>query len=297
MNDSASNVPPPELGTTSRIKVGQHRIRVSISGEGPPLLLINGIGANIEMWRPLIEALPGRQIIAFDMPGTGGSSTMLIPRPMYFWARITASLIRKLGYDKVDVLGVSWGGALAQHLAVGFPGVVRRLVLCATLPGIPSVPGSPRAMAMLMNRRRYTDRAYLERVAAELYGGQIRHDPELLAEQVRARSGRPPGGWGYFTQLVAAATFTNWPTMNLVQAPTLVMSGDDDPIVPLANGRILAYGIPGAKLHVVEGGGHLFLHTNPRDVAPIIDEFLGGVDGRPAAPRTRPARLRQAVAT
>jgi poly(3-hydroxyalkanoate) depolymerase len=267
--------PPPELGHTTRVKVGQHRIRVSISGEGPPLLLINGIGANIEMWRPFIDAMPGRQIIAFDMPGTGGSSTMIVPRPMYFMARLTAALVRKLGYDRVDVLGVSWGGAVAQYLAVAFPGVVRRLVLCATLPGWPSVPGSPRATAMLFSRRRYTDRDYLEKVAPELYGGQIRHDPELLAEQVRARSGRPPGAWGYFTQMFAASTFTNWPTMNLVQSPTLVMSGDDDPIVPLANGRILAFGIPGAKLHVVEGGGHLFLHTNPGTVAPVIDHFLG----------------------
>ena len=270
----SSTIAPPEIGATQQVRVGQHRIRVSVNGEGPPLLLINGIGANIEMWRPLIEAMPNRQIIAFDMPGTGGSSTMLVPRPMYLMARLTAALIRKLGYDRVDVLGVSWGGAVAQHLAVGFPGVVRRLVLCATLPGWPSVPGSPKAVAMMLNRRRYTDAAYLMKVAPTLYGGSIRHDPQLLAEQVRARSGRPPGTWGYLTQMFSIMTFTNWPTMNLVQARTLVMSGDDDPIVPLANGRILAYGIPGATLHVVEGGGHLFLHTNAADVAPVIDRFL-----------------------
>ncbi|MEZ5215662.1 MAG: alpha/beta fold hydrolase [Ilumatobacteraceae bacterium] len=275
MEPMATIAPPPELGKTMRVRVGQHRIRVSISGEGPPLLLINGIGGNIEMWRPLIEAMPHRQIIAFDMPGTGGSSTVLVPRPMYFMARITAALVRKLGYDKVDVLGVSWGGAAAQHLAVGFPGVVRRLVLCATIPGVPSVPGSPQAMSVLLSRRRYTDRDYLEKVAPTLYGGRIRSEPELLAEQVRARGGRPPSTWGYMTQLFSAMTFTNWPTMNMVQAPTLVMSGDDDPIVPLANARILAFGIPGAKLHVIEGGGHLFLHTSAPEVAPVIDKFLG----------------------
>lgn len=267
--------PPPELGRTTRVRVGQHRIRVSISGEGPPLLLINGIGGNIEMWRPLVEAMPNRQIIAFDMPGSGNSSTMYLPRPMYLMARLTAALVRKLGYDRVDVLGVSWGGAAAQHLAVGFPGVVRRLVLCATTPGWPAVPGSPKAVAMLLNRRRYTDPDHLQKIAPTLYGGSIRHDPELFAEQLRARGGRPPSTWGYFTQLFSAVTFTNWPTMNLIQAPTLVVSGDDDPIVPLANGRILAYGIPGAKLHVVEGGGHLFLHTSAHEVAPVIDEFLG----------------------
>lgn len=275
---AASNVPitpTPEIGHTKRVRVGQHRIRVSISGEGPPLLLINGIGANIEMWQPFIEALPHRQVIAFDMPGTGSSSTMMVPRPMYLMARLTAALVRKLGYDRVDVLGLSWGGAVAQYVAAGFPGVVRRLVLCATFPGFPSIPGSPQAVSMLLNRRRYTDRDYLVKVAPDLYGGKIRHDPELMAEQVRARSGRPPSAWGYMTQLFSAMTFTGWPTMNLVQAPTLVVNGDDDPIVPLINGRILAFGIPGAKLHVVEGGGHLFLHTDADTVAPVIDAFLG----------------------
>lgn len=267
--------PSPEIGITKRVRVGQHRVRVSIAGEGEPLLLINGIGGNIEMWRPFIEAMPHRQLIAFDMPGTGSSSTMMFPRPMYLMARLTAALVRKLGYDKVDVLGLSWGGTVAQYLAAGFPGVVRRLVLCATLPGWPSVPGSPKAMSVLLSRRRYTDTEYLKKVAPDLYGGKIRHHPELMAEQIRARSGRPPSSWGYMTQLFSAMTFTGWPTMNLIQAPTLVVSGDDDPIVPLINGRILAFGIPGAKLHVVEGGGHLFLHTDADTVAPVIDTFLG----------------------
>ncbi|MET0147250.1 MAG: alpha/beta fold hydrolase [Ilumatobacteraceae bacterium] len=266
--------PPPESERTFRVRVGQHRIRVRIVGEGPPLLLINGIGGNIEMWRPLIDALPGRQVIAFDMPGAGSSSTMLVPRPMYFMARLTAALVRTLGYDTVDVLGLSWGGAVAQHLAVAFPRVVNRLVLCATVPGFPSVPGTPAALSMMLSRRRYTDPEYLVKVAPTLYGGRIRHQPDLVLEQARARAGRPPSFWGYMSQLFSMATFTSWPVMNMVQAPTLVMAGDDDPIVPLLNGRILAFGIPGARLHVIESGGHLFLHERPDEVAPVIDAFL-----------------------
>ena len=269
--ESFSRPPAP----TEFVQVGQHRVRVSIAGDGPPLLLVNGIGGNIEMWQPIIEAMPDREVIAFDMPGTGDSSTPLMPRPMYLHARLVAALVRELGYDQVDVLGVSWGGALAQHLAVGFPRTVRRLVLCATLPGIPSVPGHLAAMRILLSRRRYTDSDYLMEIAATLYGGRIRLEPELLAEQSRARAGRPPQLWGYFGQMFAAMTFTNWPTMRLVRAPTLVVSGDDDPIIPLANGRILARGIPDARLHVVKGGGHLFLHTQPEEVVPVIDDFLG----------------------
>jgi pimeloyl-ACP methyl ester carboxylesterase len=142
------------------------------------------------------------------------------------------------------------------------------------MPGVPSFPGSPAALRIMMNTRRYTDPEYLRKVAPTLYGGDIRREPELLVEQARARVGRPPGTWGYLGHLFAMATFTNWPTMNFVQAPTLVLSGDDDPIVPLINARILAFGIPGARLHVLEGAGHLFLHTQPERVALVIDEFL-----------------------
>ncbi len=260
---------------SQRVRVGQHRIRVRVVGDGPPLLLINGIGANIEMWEPFVERMLHRQVIVFDIPGTGSSSTPIVPRTMYFYARMVAALIRKLGYDRVDVLGLSWGGAAAQHLAVAFPRTVNRLVLCATLPGWPSIPGSPSALRVLLDRRRYTDPDYLRKIAPTLYGGEIRRDPALFGEQARARLGRPPSVWGYVGQLFAAATFTNWPTMNMVQAPTLVVAGDDDPIIPLLNARILAFGIPGAKLHVVEGAGHLFLHTQPEVVAPVIDAFLG----------------------
>ena len=112
--------PAPEPPRTQRVRVGQHRVRVRIVGEGPPLLLINGIGANIEMWEPFLEHMTNRQVIVFDMPGAGGSSTPILFRPMFLYARLTAALIRKLGYDRVDVLGLSWGGAVAQHLAVAF---------------------------------------------------------------------------------------------------------------------------------------------------------------------------------
>ena len=123
MEPMATIAPPPELGKTMRVRVGQHRIRVSISGEGPPLLLINGIGGNIEMWRPLIEAMPHRQIIAFDMPGTGGSSTVLVPRPMYFMARITAVMTVDALNGSVNSVSDLYGkrvGTIEGSTAAGF---------------------------------------------------------------------------------------------------------------------------------------------------------------------------------
>lgn len=263
------------------VPVGPHRLRVDVRGEPggrPPLLLVMGLGGNLEMWQPLREALTAygdRQTIAFDGPGTGGSSTPTRPLRMRGLARVATGLLDALGVaGPVDVLGVSLGGAIAQQIALSSPERVRRLVLCATMPGVGGVPGDPRALRILATPRRYFDRAYLERVAATLYGGRIRREPDLFRQQAHARLSRPPSLRGYAYQLWAVSGWTSLPFLRRIQAETLVLAGDDDPIVPLTNGRILAARIPRARLSVVEGGGHLFLLDSTDVVAPRIAGFL-----------------------
>ena len=125
------------------------------------------------------------------------------------WARLARTvdrLIGALGYEAVDVLGVSFGGALAQQLVRQSPDRVRRLVLAATAPGVPGlggVPGRPSAMLTLATPLRYYSPAYFRKVAPTLYGGRIRREPELLAEQAHARMTRPPSLRGYVAQLYA----------------------------------------------------------------------------------------------
>jgi pimeloyl-ACP methyl ester carboxylesterase len=96
------------------VEVDGLRLRVGTHGAGEPLLLLTGIGANIEMWGPLAGRLPGRQLIAVDVPGTGGSSTPRRPLRMPGYARIVERVLDGRGCPSVDVLGYSWGGALAQ---------------------------------------------------------------------------------------------------------------------------------------------------------------------------------------
>ena len=114
------------------------RLRVAIRGTGRPILLLMGIGGNLEMWAPFEDALdPGIvQTITVDAPGTGGSSGYRLPRRMSGLARTMDEMLGALGYDQVDVLGVSFGGVLAQQLAHQAPGRVRRLVLAATAAGL-----------------------------------------------------------------------------------------------------------------------------------------------------------------
>ena len=248
----------------SYVEAGGLRIRAAVRGHGRPLLLIAGAGGNIEMWEPVELALVGAssETITFDAPGTGQSSGWTIPRRMGAIARVAEGILDALGYDQVDALGASLGGALAQQLARQSPQRVRRLILAATAPGIPGlggVPGNPLAMLALATPRRYYDPQYLRSIAPLVYGGRIRTDPELFAQQSRARLLNPPSIRGYLAQMFATLGWTNLPWLPFMGQPTLVLAGDHDPIIPVVNSWILAALMPRAKLTVIPGGGHLFL--------------------------------------
>jgi poly(3-hydroxyoctanoate) depolymerase len=188
---------------TSAVMVGPTRIRVRTTGEGPPLLLLMGIGGNLDMWQPLERCLLGRQLIMFDFPGTGGSSLEFLPPTMGWNALLVRLLLRRLGLGRVDVLGYSWGGILAQHLAVQHPGSVRRLILVATGVGLGGLPPSPRTASRLVTPRRYYSRSYFRLVAPSLYGGRYRHDPAMVEAHAAQRLARPPSRYGYWSQLAA----------------------------------------------------------------------------------------------
>ena len=144
----------------------------------PPLLLCNGIGASLELFQPFVDALdPRRPVIRFDMPGIGGSPAPVVPYHLATLPSLLAGLLDQLGYEQADVLGISWGGGLAQQFALSRPDRVRRLVLVATAPGALMVPGHPRVLLRMLTPRRHRDPGYAARIAGELYGGSAREDP------------------------------------------------------------------------------------------------------------------------
>jgi poly(3-hydroxyalkanoate) depolymerase len=268
----------PESVTTLQIQTvdldGQV-LRVAIrhgSDAAPPLLIFNGIGANLELVEPFVAALEGVGVIIFDIPGVGGSPAPVVPYRFSTLSVLTDKLLSRLGYDgAVDVLGVSWGGALAQQFAHLYPGRCRRLILAATSPGVVMVPARLSVLSKLIGPRRYTDPAYLQQVGAEIYGGAYRRDPALLKEH--SRHIQAPRGRGYLYQLLAAAGWSSLPWLGGLRQRTLVMHGNDDPIVPLTNAKILAARIRNATLYVIDDG-HLFLITRAKDVAPVVQRFL-----------------------
>ena len=270
----------PELGF---VEVGLQKLRTAVwrgQGVGRPLLFFNGIGANLEIAQPLAEALPDRDIVTFDLPGVGGSPGPVTPYRPWWVAHAAKTILLRYGYDRpIDVMGVSWGGGAAQQFAFQYQKRVNRLVLCATSPGALMVPGKIEALSKMADPKRYMDRDFLAKNFKTLYGDE----PEG-ASQFSARM-TPPSRSGYVYQLVAMMGWSSLPFLPLLPHETLVMAGDRDNIVPLANAKILKFMIRNSELHVVEDGGHLFVLSKAKAVLPVLKTFLD----RPVM-AARPAR-------
>jgi poly(3-hydroxyalkanoate) depolymerase len=263
----------------SIVNIDGQRLRVAIQpgrGAGRPLLLLNGIGANLELFQPFVDALDGIEAIRIDLPGAGGSpaSSRLLRFPGL--ARLVARTLDRLGYETVDVLGVSWGGALAQQIAYQHRPRCRRLILVSTGPGAIMVPGRLSALLALASPRRYRDPAYMASIAGPLYGGRLRSEPELA--RTFAREVRAADTGGYYRQLLAGFGWTSIHWLHRLHQPTLILTGRDDPIVPAINGRIMACLIPNSTLHVFDDG-HLGLVTSAAELAPIVRAFLTEDEG------------------
>ena len=281
------------IGTLGEIEVRQiaidgQSLRVAIRHgreRQPPLLLFNGIGANWELAKPLLEALTRTTAIIFDVPGVGASPRPRLPYRPSTLARLASGLVAELGYNEVDVAGVSWGGGIAQQFAYQYPKLCRRLVLAATAPGFTMVPASPAVLWKMATPRRYTDKSYMNRIAADIYGGAFRSDPSLIGRHASAMHGSR--NLGYMYQLLAMAGWTSLPWLWSLRQPTLVLTGRDDPLVPPINGQILARLIPNAELRMIDDG-HLFMVTRPAETAALIEDFLAGESSQvEPAPRSR----------
>ena len=266
----------PGLIEVRQISIGGQSLQVAIkhgAGSGPPLLLFNGIGANWELAKPFLEALTDTTAIIFDVPGIGGSPAPPGPYRPSRLARLAADLVAELGYQEIDVAGVSWGGGIAQQFAHQYPTRCRRLVLAATSPGAIMVPARPSVLWKMATPRRYVDKDYISKVGPEIYGGAFRKDPSLIGSHAKAMHGAR--NLGYFYQLLAMTGWSSLPWLWSLPQPTLVLMGSDDPLVPVINGRVLAQLIPNAKLRLIDDG-HLFMVTRPKETAAMIEAFLAG---------------------
>ncbi len=269
----------PATGIDRIVEICGRRVRVRIRGDGPPVLLINGLGANVATWTPLLEQLPGFQLIAFDAPGTGLSKAPVLPYRIAHLADIARRVLDAVGVERADVLGYSLGGAVAQQLAHQEPERVRRLVLVGSSCGVGQVPGPLRAaLAVLTPARHYAQAAH--RAAMYMVGlAPAEKDSRNIGDLVAGwHQEAAPSMRGYALQMTAFSSFTSLPWLHRIVAPTLVISGSDDNLMPLANSAVLAAYLGNARLHIVQRWGHYLLHDASSGGAATIAEFLDAED-------------------
>jgi poly(3-hydroxyalkanoate) depolymerase len=264
----------PGMTEERLVSVLGQQMRVNIrAGSGVPLVLCNGIGASLEVLDPLVARLdPDTTVVRFDVPGTGASPDSPMPYGFPYLAAVIGRLLKKVGIrDRVDVLGVSWGGALAQQFAFQHPHRCRRLILVSTGTGLMMVPGRPRVLAKMVTPRRFIDHKYAASIAGDLYGGTARTDPSLVT-QLFDRQLMAGSRVGYLHQLLAGSVWTSIFALPLIRQQTLVIAGLDDPVVPLANARIMHRLLPHSTLHP-HAGGHVDLIANAAELGPVIEMF------------------------
>jgi poly(3-hydroxyalkanoate) depolymerase len=263
------------LSVEDLIPVLGQQLRVNIRmGTGVPLVLCNGIGASLEVLDPLVERLnPDTTVVRFDVPGTGASPVSPLPYGFPYMAAVLGGLLKKLNLDGqgVDILGLSWGGGLAQQFAFQNPRRCRRMILVSTGTGAIMVPGRPAVLLKMLTPRRFLDHHYAAGIAGELYGGTVRSDPSVV-EKLFDRQLMAGSRLGYLHQLLAGMVWTSIFALPLVRQETLIVAGLDDPIVPVANARIMARLLPHATVHL-HAGGHVDLITNAAELGPVIESF------------------------
>lgn len=297
---TATHIPPSRTAQYEHVTLGGRTLRVAVwrtelAGKAGvdkprPILFFNGIGANIELMTPLADWFTDRDIITFDMPGVGQSPTALLPYRPWQICRHVTKLLDKYGFDKVDVMGVSWGGAMAQQFAFQCPKRTGKLILAATSMGMVMVPGDPEVLIKMASPRRYVDKDYMLANFRSLYGGDATGSGDHASRLL------PPSTMGYLHQLGCMLGWTSAWFLPFLKAPTLVMMGDRDKIVPAINGQWIANLLPKGQLHIVPNGGHLFLVSAAQSVVPIMRDFLDDGESWSTCPVATEAKPRKKAA-
>lgn len=261
------------------VDVDGSEVRVLMAGQGepscPPLLLINGMGVRLEMWQPLASRIPDRPLLMFDFPGVTGRPAHDLPLQMPGIAQWLARLLDRLEIDEVDVVGYSWGGVLAQQFTRDIRERVRALVLASTNFGFGAV-SSPELLPLLNLTLSDEGDDPLKLLTAALGGAPGSRNP--VAAIVNALDPSTTPVEGYQRQFLSLTGWTSLNWLHELSAPTLVVSGDDDLYVPTSTTRKLARSIPGARLQLIRGGGHLLPINQPHRLAQAIESFLGRLD-------------------
>jgi len=242
-------------------------IAYEVRGRGPPVVLLMGLSLPGSVWEARAEELvdEGLRVIVPDNRGTGASDVPWPPYTMQRLAEDVVAVVRDAGVSSAIVVGVSFGGAVAQHVALEHPERVDGLVLASTTPGFPTGQLPELWAVARLLRVVFTPDAVGIDDARELFAHSDSTDAlEAFLERVDASlADQPTPARGALGQLTAMLGHHTGPRLREIRAPTRVMTGDSDVVIPPANAEILAAEIPGASLRVVPRAGHIAIHEDP----------------------------------
>ncbi|MGH7924872.1 MAG: alpha/beta fold hydrolase [Candidatus Binatus sp.] len=268
-----------------KIQVGDVNLNYDVAGKGEPLLLIMGLGASSAQWDPelITELARTFRVITFDNRGTGQSDKPDAPYSIEMFADDAAGTLTRLDVPRAHIFGVSMGGMIAQEFALRHAGRTATLTLgCTTAGGTHSMPPPPESLKILTAPR--------EGVSPEdviRRGWPLGHTPKYIAEHrdvLEAAIPRllkyPTPPFAFQRQLEATYTLKTFDRLPQIKAPTLVVTGAEDVLIPAKNSEIIAAQIPGAKLHVIPGVGHAFMSD---ERGAFLKVFLPFVKAHPMA--------------
>ena len=248
-------------------------------GSGPPVLLIMGLSFTHEMWFRVLPALSRHhRTIFFDNRGMGRSDVPRGPYRMQQMAQDAAAVLDAAGVPAAHVIGASMGGMIAQELALRHPQRVLSLLLgCTSYGGLlarwPSFSHAPRNLPLGEDAQMSREEALIPL----LYSPST--PAELIQEDLRVRSGchwSYRGFWGQFGGILMWNSYRRLPR---IKAPTLVVHGEDDKLVPPVNGRVVAKRIPGARFELLPKAGHILVTDQFEACVALMLEFLGTRNG------------------
>lgn len=252
---------------------GDVRIVYELRGDGPPVLLVHGLGYARWGWEPVVDGLAERlRVCLFDNRGIGESDSPEGPYSARTMAEDAVAVLDAAGLERAHVVGTSLGGMVAQELALGWPERVDRLVLVCTTAGLQGVPMPEQTVRLFASAGTLPVEEALRRfVENSLAPGA---EPELVERIYERRLANPFGLAGWQAQAAAGMSFDSFDRLGAIAAPTLVMHGTEDAVIDIRNSELLAQRIPDARLEIFEGGGHLFMWEQPERFVEAVTEFL-----------------------
>jgi pimeloyl-ACP methyl ester carboxylesterase len=261
-----------------KAKVNDVQIYYEVQGDGFPLVMIMGLSANIDWWDPrMIQELSKNfKTVMFDNRGAGRTDLPKRECTIKLFADDTAGLMDALKISRAHVVGVSMGGMIAQELALNYPEKVEKLVLCSTnCGGEKSIQASTEVLEMLTADRGGLSPEEIARMTIPLLLTKafIDKNPDFVELIIQQILRAPISNEAFMRQLIACMNFNTCDRLAQIKAPTLVLHGKRDILIPPENGSILAKAIPKAKLAYFENSAHGLIEEMEK-VLPVLVDFL-----------------------